>query len=329
VSVPIETGPGEEGQFDWTDCNEWAEQWRWDHELVCFGAILCWSRLSWWWFADSIDREHTFEGLVRFFEHVGGVPAAMRTDRMGALGRSQGRRFSLHAPTLEFTTHHGIEITTCQAGDAKRKGKIERPFRPLKEAFLEEVDLAGPPANVDELNQRAQRWLAERVWPVTHRTTGVAPAERLVIEQPLLGPLPRSRFDTAYVESRRVHRALPLIEWRGTRYSVPPECLGQMVEVRRELSDDRIIVRWANTIVASHRIAAKGTREVWDPEHRGAAERGALAAHGRADLRVIAGADDHEAAQNRSERPRLELIGGDYEVAAPDLARYALDEDLR
>ena len=156
VSVPIETGPGEEGQFDWTDCNDWAERWGWTGELVCFGAVLCWSRLVWWWFVDSLDRQHTFEGLARFFEHVGGVPTMMRTDRMGALGRSQGRRFSLHPPTLEFATAHGIEITTCQSRDAKRKGKIERPFRPLKEAFLEELDLAGVPVTIDELNQRVR-----------------------------------------------------------------------------------------------------------------------------------------------------------------------------
>ena len=158
----------------------------------------------------------------------------MRTDRMGALGRSQGKRFQLHPPALEFARHHGIEITTCQAGDAKRKGKIERPFRPLKEAFLEELDVLGPPADLDELNVRAQQWLARRVWPVAHRTTGEPPIARLAIEQPFLKPLPRARFDTAYVEPRRVHVALPLIEWRGVRYSVPPACLGQRVEVRQE-----------------------------------------------------------------------------------------------
>lgn len=326
ASVPIETAPGAEGQFDWSDCNEWAARWGWTGELQCFGAILCWSRLNWWWFASSLDREHTFEGLTRFFEHVGGAPAAMRTDRMGALGTSQGRRFRLHAPTLEFAGHHGIEITTCQAGDAKRKGKIERPFRSLKESFLEELDITGPPADLDELNHRAREWLAARVWPATHRTTRVAPLERLAVERGFLKPLPRSRFDTAYVEARRVHVALPLIEWEGVRYSVPPECLGQRVEVRREIGDERIVVRWANTIIASHRLAGDGVREVWDPEHRRAAEHSALRAHARSHLRPVDGVGRGEVAQNGSERPRLELIGGDYDVETPDLDRYAIDD---
>jgi transposase len=30
VSVPIETAPGEEAQFDWSDCSDWAGRWGWD-----------------------------------------------------------------------------------------------------------------------------------------------------------------------------------------------------------------------------------------------------------------------------------------------------------
>ena len=93
VTVPIETGPGEEFQFDWSDANHWARRWGWEHELHCFGAVLCWSRVKSWWFSSSIERSHTFEGLARFFEAVDGVGAVGRTDRMGCLGRSRGKAF--------------------------------------------------------------------------------------------------------------------------------------------------------------------------------------------------------------------------------------------
>ena len=72
--------------------------------------------------------------FVRFFEAAGGVPQLCRTDRIGAIEQSQGRRFKLHPPTLEFVRHHGTGIKSCQAGDAKREGKIERPFRDLSES---------------------------------------------------------------------------------------------------------------------------------------------------------------------------------------------------
>ena len=91
------TAPGEECQFDWSEVGRWTREWGLG-EVHCFQCVLCWSRARIWWFARSIDREYTFEGLVRFFERVGGVTKVCRTDRMGALGQSQGRRFTLIHP---------------------------------------------------------------------------------------------------------------------------------------------------------------------------------------------------------------------------------------
>ncbi|MEA2901505.1 MAG: hypothetical protein QOH36_1392 [Actinomycetota bacterium] len=237
ASVPIETAPGEECQFDWSDCSSFTEGWGLG-QVFCFGAILCWSRWRRWWFSTSVDREHTFEGLVAFFEAAGGVTRLARTDRMGALGASQGKRFRLHPPALDFARHHGVEIVTCQAGDAARKGKIERPFRDLKESFLEELAVLGPPASVAELNARGAVFLESRIHSRPHSVTGVAPQLRLETERRLLGSLPRNRFDTAYRDSRRVHPRLPLVEWDTVAYSVPPECLGQAVQCRVEVDAD-------------------------------------------------------------------------------------------
>jgi len=120
VSVPIETAAGEEFQFDWSDCCEWGRAWGLG-ELHCFGAILCWSRHRHWWFAPSVDRPHTFEGLVRFFEDAGGVAGIGRTDRMGALGVTRGKTFRFVPEALQFAAAHGFGFKACATGDAKRK----------------------------------------------------------------------------------------------------------------------------------------------------------------------------------------------------------------
>jgi hypothetical protein len=78
--VPIETAPGEEAQADWSDCGDWGERFGLG-PLHCFGAILCWSRHRFWWFASSTDRAHSLEGLVRLFEDAGGVLG--RVSRIG------------------------------------------------------------------------------------------------------------------------------------------------------------------------------------------------------------------------------------------------------
>ena len=318
ASVPIETGPGEEAQFDFSDCSTWSQSVGLASTLWCFGMILCWSRWRTWWFTTSVDRQHTFEGVARFFDTAGGVPRIARTDRMGALGQSQGRRFQLAPESLEFARHHGVEIKACQAGDAKRKGKVERPFRDLKESFLEELVVTGVPSSIDELNTRAQIWVDQRVHARPHRSTGVAPAERFATEREFLAPLPAERFDTDYVETRRVHRALPFITWGGVRYSVPPDCLGQLVEARVAVDSTELTVRWAGAEVARHRLSSSGA-DVWDPAHRLAAETAALASNQRRHLRVI---DPVDTEQSATTAGRIELGAGDYDIAAPDLTLY-------
>lgn len=323
VSMPIETAPGQEAQFDWSDCSDWTERWGLG-EVWCLGVILCWSRWRRWWFTTSIDREHTFEGLVAFFEAAGGLPRVARTDRMGALGQSQGKRFRLHPPSIDFARHHGVEFAVCQAGDAKRKGKCERPFRDLKETFLTECDALGAPRAIGELNSRGERFLVERVHGRPHATTGVAPAERLEAERRFLGALPRRRFDTAYVETRRVHPRLALVEWDGVPYSVPPEVVGSAVTCRVEVDTDELHILWGAKLVSRHRLSPGASEPVWDPAHRAAAEAIALGrAHPHLTLVAPWAPDADDANDSHDWSGRLDLGEGDYDIEQVDLeVRY-------
>src|SRR5262249_50213341 len=120
------------------------------------------------------------------------------------------------------------------------------------------------------------------------------------------------RFDSAYVEVRRVHPVLPLVEWQGCSYSVPPEALGQLVECRAPLGEGRLEIRLAGTQIALDHLALPGVDQIWDPDHRVAAERAALGRH-------------------RAARPPLRVVttaavpAGAYAVDAVDLSRYDLD----
>jgi transposase len=316
LTMRIETGPGEEFQFDWSDCNPWARRWGWDHELHCFATVLCWSRIKRWWFAETIDQPHTLEGLAAWFDTIGGVPGVGRTDRMGQLGRSRGHSFVWHPIALEFARHYGFGLKACEAGDAKRKGKIERPFRDLKAGFLAEMDL-GPPGDVAELNRRGETWLARYAHSVIHGTTKVRPDERFHTEAGLLGPLPRTRFDTARREPRRVGR-VPLIEWDGVFYSTPPEVITEMIEARAPVAAGILELRFAGRLIATHRLAPGGSDPQWLPEHRAAAETIAL------ERRHLHPAADFDPGPPGPTQPIvLDLLGvGDYDVEDPDLGDY-------
>jgi IstB-like ATP binding protein/Mu transposase, C-terminal domain/Homeodomain-like domain len=138
-----------------------------------------------------------------------------------------------------------------------------------------------PPSSIGELTTRAARWLATVVHPRAHRVTSEPPAARRVRERPLLGPLPRVGYDTARREPRVVPR-VPLVEFGGSFYSVPPEHIRQVVEVRLPIGATTLEV-WAagGRIIARHQRVPAGNPPVWDPTHRQAAEQPALRRHRR------------------------------------------------
>ena len=281
--------------------------------LWCFGVVLCWSRYLCWWFTTSVDKEHTMEGLVSAFEHVGGIPTISRTDRMGALGTSQGRRFVLHPPTLHFASHHGTEIKACQARDAKRKRKIEGPFFGLDASFLEELCVLGPPGSIGELNAASANWLARRVNGRVHSVTGETPTKRLEVERGFLRPLPRRRYDSAYEAPRRVHIGVPLLHWKGVRCSVTPGAVGQKLVCGEEVDSGELTITWAGLNVGRHRIVPPGSPDVWDEEHRKAAEAAALG-RTRPALHVV---------RDPGLEPRPADPYAAYDVEVPDLVtRY-------
>jgi hypothetical protein len=232
-------------------------------------------------------------------------------------GRIGWARWVGRRAAVAFAAHHGMTIRACQPRDAKRKGKVERPFRQLREGFLAEQHLH-PPTSLDQLNDRAVAWLDRRVHAVAHRTTKVPPAERLTVERPLLLPLPPTRFDSAYREPRRVHPSIPLINWRGVRYSVPTRALGQTVEVAQPVDSDVFTVRLAGQTIATHAQAPSGADDVWDPTHHADAVHAALLAATGRHLHPVPPPPPPEPAPDT----RRLAVGDGYDVDPVDLAVY-------
>ena len=167
-------------------------------------------------------------------------------------------------------------------GDAKRKGKIERPFRDLKGGVPAGDGPLDPPGDIGELNRRAGRWLASYVHPVRTASTGVAPEARLAGEAPLFGgrcPGPASTPPGA--EPRVVNGPVPLVEWDavgvfGAPRAGRPRSSRPACPSRPALSE--IIARtapsWAATVwprsarVSARRIAPRPRPSPWAPHRR-------------------------------------------------------------
>ena len=97
------------------------------------------------------------------------------------------------------------------------------------------------------------------------------------------------------------------------RYSVPPDCLGQVVAYRVEVGSTELEVRWGGRVIARYQLQPPGSDDVWGTPHRAAAEAAALAR--RAVLRLVPRPPAVTAAEP------LQMPFGDY-VEPPDLGRY-------
>ena len=326
VTVAIETPPGQEMQADWTELSaQDVAALGLSGPVFGFGAVLCWSRWRFCWFADSLDFAHTAEGLIREFHDAGGVPAVVRIDNMGALVARAHPRLVLRPVARALANHYGFTVAGCWPGDGARKGKVERPFRELKDSFVQELALS-PPGSIGELNRRVGPWLDAVVHARPHRVTGEPPADRRAREAPLLAELPRLGFDAARREPRRVPRTC-LVEVDGAGYSVPPGLVGQLVEVRlptvADRATQRVQIRAGGQLIAEHQVVAPGA-EAWEPAHRAAVEHLALTRHAprrhlhAVDAEVDAGAVLHGPLP--ASAAALGLGNGDFDVAPVDLA---------
>ncbi|OWK25729.1 hypothetical protein AJ87_07160 [Rhizobium yanglingense] len=72
---------------------------------------------------------------------------------------------------LDLARHYGFYPKACKPYRAKTKGKVERPFRYIREDFF----LARPFRNLDDLNTQLRQWLDIVANPRVHATTGRVP----------------------------------------------------------------------------------------------------------------------------------------------------------
>ena len=136
------------------------------------------------------------------------------------------------------------------------KGKVERPFRYVREDFF----LARSFRNLEDLNGQLQQWLDEVANARVHATTQRVVAEHFAAEQPSLKPLPAGRFHAMFHLDRRVTYE-GMISVGGNLYSVPDCTRKRAVEVHTLADEIRIFE--AGRLIASHPVLdGRGQRRV-------------------------------------------------------------------
>jgi hypothetical protein len=212
---------------------------------------LGYSRRFHFWGTDREDAEHTYEGIVRAFEHFGGVTEEVLVDNQKStvIRHRIGERVSFNERFVDLAGHYGFTPRACRPYRARTKGKDERMVRYIKENFFVRYRRF---ESLAHLNQLARQWLQEEADLRVQGTVKEVVRERFAREAPHLSPLPVMRYDTSYVEHRFVSWD-GYIDVRGNRYSVPGELCGSLVLIRLGLNG-RLSVFSNDHLVAEHRL---------------------------------------------------------------------------
>lgn len=263
ATVRFETEPGNQLQSDW---GQTVTRIAGVRTRVCFETnTLGFSRRFHFWNTDRIDAEHTYEGLIRGFEHFGGVPEEVLIDNQACLvikPSTGGEPARFQERFLDLAAQYSFTPRACRPYRARTKGKDERMVGYIKHNFFARYRRFESWAH---LNQLAEQWLREEADRRLHGTVGEVVADRFEREKPHLKPLPARRYDTAYVELRHVAWDA-MVDVRGNRYSVPAEYAGKMLTVRIGL-DGRLRIFDLDRLVAEHTL--RDRRRGWSlvPEH--------------------------------------------------------------
>lgn len=166
-----------------------------------------------------------------------------------------------NASLVALLNHYGAVPRACQPYRAKTKGKVERPFRYIRQDFF----LARTFRNMDDLNAQFETWRTEVANPRVHATTRRVVDEAFAEEVPHLKPLPAIPYSAVLTVERRVSKD-GMIAVGGNFYSVPDTTRRRTLEVQHHATELRIFED--GQLIARHPVLEGKARRRVDPAHR-------------------------------------------------------------
>lgn len=262
----FETPPGKQAQVDFAYFRTvFTDQPGTERIVWLFSLVLGHSRMMWGRFVAHQDLQTVLRCHIAAFEALGGAPVEILYDRMktAVLGEADDQGIAYNRKLVDLATHYRFLPKACRPYRAKTKGKVERPFRYVREDFF----LGRFFRNLDDLNAQFRHWLDTVANSRRHATTSRIVLEHFAEEKPYLKPLPATPFSLVLTLDRRVTRE-GMVSVGGNLYSVPDCTRRRIVEVQtlaneiRILEDDKLIAvhpvlegRGQRRIAGGHRTA--------------------------------------------------------------------------
>ena len=262
--VRFETPPGRQAQVDFAHFRTvFTDEPGVERVVWLFSLVLGHSRMLWGRFVVQQDMQTVLRCHAAAFEALGGAPAEILYDRMKTVvdrevvqeGPEPGH-IVYNRTLIEFARHYGYLPKACKAYRAKTKGKVERPFRYIREDFF----LGRSFRNRDDLNGQFRQWLDQVANARVHATTHRVVSEHFAEERPSLQPLPAGPFQAVLRLERRITKD-GMVSVDGNLYSVPDTTRRRPVEVHSTASEVRILEQ--GRVIAVHPVMdGRGQRRI-------------------------------------------------------------------
>jgi putative transposase len=137
----------------------------------------------------------------------------------------------------------GIELVHSRPGRPQGRGKVERAFRFVRDAFLSEITLR-PIASFQELNDKFTAWAQRECNTRLHQETGQTPSARFATLANPRRPDPELLYEAFRWSVVRTVTRTAHVSLAGVKYSVDPALCGQRVELHFDPDDLSRIDIW-------------------------------------------------------------------------------------
>ena len=264
ATVRIETPPGDQSQFDWSEYSIVIGGG--ERKVYCFSMILAASRKKAVCFSLKDDAAAIYEAIQELFDDLGGVTLEMLIDNPKALVIENNPRsedeIRYNPQALMLAKHLGTELNACPCYWPRKKGKIEAPFKYIEEQFIKGNTFA----TMEELNRRGKEFI--NAWcDEVHGTTKRIPSQHYLLEekQSLL-PLPKTRYRIKELQ-KRVISSDSFISIDGCKYSVPVKYADKTLQFRITYGFRIEIYDMKGDFVLALEASDKKNSVITDPAH--------------------------------------------------------------
>ena len=258
ATIRFETLAGQQAQADWIELGVIDFGDGTSHKVCCFEFVLGHSRLGYIEFTRDMTLATLLDCIQRALLFLGGVPREMLFDNMASV-RLPGSR-EIHPAMADFSKHFGFKVSTHRPYRPRTKGKVERFGGYAQTDFI----VGNSFENFAALQAQGRHWLDTLANQRVHGTTGQVPQEVFdMVEKLALSPLAPPYQGAAQL--RKVSNE-GMVHHENSRYSVPPERVGQSVWVVANGGHLRVLTG-SGLVIVEHALARKPGETVAKKEH--------------------------------------------------------------